>query len=179
MATQSLQNIPAKRCYTASGWLVYDKKVLLVRHKMLQIWLAPGGHVENNELPHHAAEREFFEETGLKVRAISAYPTLPSTSDAENLPLPFIYGLHWINRPGEKRARSNGEICEQHYSFGFFVEAAEPLDRIGSSADPDEGIEGLQWFTQKDLKTLDTRESIRSEAIYAIMHYPQTKVKKL
>ncbi len=146
---------------------------------MLQIWLAPGGHVEPNELPHNAAEREFHEETGLKVQAISAYPILSSTKDAENLPLPFIYNLHWINRPGENRARSNGDICEQHYSFGFFVKAIEPLNRIGSSADPDEGIEGLQWFTLKDLKTLDTRESIRDEATYAITHYPQTKVIKL
>lgn len=134
--------------------------------------------MEENELPHRAAEREFFEETGLKVRAISVSPILPSTSDTENLPLPFIYGLHWINHPGEKRARANGEICEQHYSFGFFVEAMESLDRIGNSADPDEGIEGLRWFTLKDLKTLDTRENIRQEAEYAILHYPHIKGKK-
>lgn len=134
--------------------------------------------MEKNELPHHAAEREFFEETGLHVRAISAFPILPQTQHAENLPLPFSYSLHWINRPGEKKARNNGEICEQHYSFGFFVEAAEPLDRIGSSADPDEGVEGLQWFTLKDLKTADTNENIKHEAEYAILHYPHTNGKK-
>lgn len=135
--------------------------------------------MENNELPHRAAEREFFEETGLKVRAISAFPILPQTQHTENLPLPFSYNLHWINRPGEKKARSNGEICEQHYSFGFFVEATEPLDRVGSSKDPDEGVEGLQWYALKDLKTLDTREIIRNEAVYAISHYPHTKAVKL
>lgn len=178
MTMPSLQDTPAKRCYTTSGWLVHDKKVLLVRHKMLQTWLAPGGHVEVNELPHRAAEREFFEETGLKVRAIAAFPILPSTPYEENLPLPFSYSLHWINHPGEKKARKNGEICEQHYSFGFFVEATESLDRIGSSADPDEGIEGLQWFTLTDLKTADTRENIKHEAIYAILHYPHIKVNK-
>ena len=171
-ATKSLQNILAKRCFTVSGWLVHDKRILLVRHKMLQTWLAPGGHVEKNELPHRAVEREFFEETGLKVRAISAYPMLPSDQYAENLPLPFSYNLHWINHPGEKKARTNGDICEQHYSFGFLVEATEPLDRIGSSEDPDEGIEGLQWFTLKDLKITDIHENIRREATYAIWHYP-------
>jgi len=135
--------------------------------------------VEQNELPHRAAEREFFEETGLKVRAISAYPMPPSDQYAENLPLPFSYSLHWINRLGEKKARTNGDICEQHYSFGFFVEAAEPLDRIGSSKDPDEGVEGLQWFTLKDLKTADIHENIKHEAVYAILYYPHTKAVKL
>lgn len=33
------------------------------------IWLNPGGHIESGELPHEAAEREFYEETGVFVEA--------------------------------------------------------------------------------------------------------------
>lgn len=32
----------------------------------------PGGHLERNEMPHEAAARELFEETGLKVRSMKA-----------------------------------------------------------------------------------------------------------
>jgi 8-oxo-dGTP pyrophosphatase MutT (NUDIX family) len=170
--TTKLQDTPAKRCLTVNAWLVHHNKVLLIRHKLLQLWLAPGGHVEQNELPHQAAEREFFEETGLKVRVISAFPVLPSLSGTENLPLPFLNNLHWINRPGEHKKRRNGDVCEQHYAFGFFVEALESLDRIGRAADPDEGIEAVRWFTLSELKKADTHDIIRQEASYAIKHHP-------
>lgn len=65
-----------KLCYTAGGMLIHRNKVLLVKHKKLGVWLNPGGHIDENELPHQAAEREFFEETGVKVRAIDAIDIL-------------------------------------------------------------------------------------------------------
>ena len=49
-------------CFGSSGFLVNDGKVLLIKHKKLGIWLAPGGHIDGNELPEKAAEREFWEE---------------------------------------------------------------------------------------------------------------------
>ena len=66
---------------TASGFLVHNGKVLLIKHKKLGYWLAPGGHVEEDELPHEAAEREVWEETGLKVKAVSAGTLLQSSRD--------------------------------------------------------------------------------------------------
>jgi 8-oxo-dGTP pyrophosphatase MutT (NUDIX family) len=46
---------------------VHDGKVLLVHNKKLGLWLAPGGHLEQNELPHEAVKREVREETGLEI----------------------------------------------------------------------------------------------------------------
>jgi len=43
--------------------LVEDGRVLLIRHERLGVWLYPGGHVEPNETPREAAEREFREES--------------------------------------------------------------------------------------------------------------------
>ena len=40
--------------------------ILLVKHKGLGVWLPPGGHVEEGELPHIAALRETFEETHMQ-----------------------------------------------------------------------------------------------------------------
>ena len=61
MTMAKLSEYKGKRCLTASGWLIYNDKVLFVKHALLGIWLSPGGHVEEHELPHLAAEREFFE----------------------------------------------------------------------------------------------------------------------
>lgn len=163
-----LQDMTVDRCLTAAGFLVHENKILLIKHTMLGIWLAPGGHVEPNELPHQAAEREFFEETGVKVRAITAFPTLPSL-ESENLPLPFGYNLHWINKPGEKKARSNGKICGQHYVFTYFV---EPVGALKLS-DADDGIDAIQWFTREEVKKIETREGLRQEMIYVLDHYPK------
>ncbi|MCA9372860.1 NUDIX domain-containing protein, partial [Candidatus Woesebacteria bacterium] len=56
----------AKLCYTAAGQVFHDGKLLLVKHRKLGFWLAPGGHLDPEELPHLGAEREVFEETGIR-----------------------------------------------------------------------------------------------------------------
>ncbi|MBS3061670.1 MAG: NUDIX domain-containing protein [Candidatus Diapherotrites archaeon] len=56
------------RTFSASAYVVHDQKVLLVRNKKLDLWLAPGGHLLPNELPHIGAKREVKEETGLDIR---------------------------------------------------------------------------------------------------------------
>lgn len=52
---------------TASSWILSDdlKSVLLINHKKYNIWVAPGGHVDEGELPCEAAVREAAEEVGL------------------------------------------------------------------------------------------------------------------
>jgi len=53
-----------KKCIVASGVLVRDGKVLLVKHPKLGVYIYLGGHVEEGETPIEAVEREFREETG-------------------------------------------------------------------------------------------------------------------
>jgi 8-oxo-dGTP pyrophosphatase MutT (NUDIX family)/GNAT superfamily N-acetyltransferase len=54
---------------TASAIVVGELGVVLHRHKRLNIWLQPGGHIDANETPWDAAAREALEETGLPVAA--------------------------------------------------------------------------------------------------------------
>ncbi len=55
------------RHFTVAVFVVHEKKVLLLRHRKLNMWLPPGGHIEKNELPDDAAVREVKEETGLDI----------------------------------------------------------------------------------------------------------------
>jgi 8-oxo-dGTP pyrophosphatase MutT (NUDIX family) len=53
---------------TGSAWIVNQSrdKVLLVHHATLDKWLQPGGHADGDENVLRVAEREAFEETGLR-----------------------------------------------------------------------------------------------------------------
>ncbi len=59
-----------ERHFTVAVFVVWEGKVLLHRHRTLGMWLPPGGHIEENELPDEAAVREVLEETGLGVRLV-------------------------------------------------------------------------------------------------------------
>jgi 8-oxo-dGTP pyrophosphatase MutT (NUDIX family)/GNAT superfamily N-acetyltransferase len=57
---------------TASALLVADdrRRVVLHLHKRMNMWLQPGGHIDEGELPWAAALREAQEETGLPVQLV-------------------------------------------------------------------------------------------------------------
>ena len=48
----------------------WEGKILLHFHRKLGMWLPPGGHIEQGELPDNAAVREVLEETGLEVELV-------------------------------------------------------------------------------------------------------------
>lgn len=56
-----------KKHFTATGYTINKNrtKMLLIHHKGLNKWLPPGGHIEDDEVPHEAAIREVYEETGV------------------------------------------------------------------------------------------------------------------
>lgn len=170
---QDLISFKAKICITASAWLVHEQKVLLVHHKKLDIWLAPGGHVDENELPHQAAEREMWEETGLKVKALHNTPL--RCNDSLIVPNPIYSDLHWVCQENYQ-VRTKGadpEIvpvgwrekgCEQHICFAYLVEATGSLDFRQNV----EETLGIGWFGIDDLPDLKTTEGIRNEARYVL-----------
>ncbi len=157
-----LSDVQTKRCHTVNAWTLHKGKTLLVKHKKLGIWLAPGGHVEDNELPHQAAQREFFEETGVRVEVLSAQKNTFQATSSEYLPLPFYCNLHDVYKP-----RGNS-FCEQHYSWGYYVKV---VDESGFGKE-DDGILGVRWFTLEELKTVETTEDIREEGIAVFTQFP-------
>jgi 8-oxo-dGTP pyrophosphatase MutT (NUDIX family) len=69
------------RHFTATGFVVHDGSVALHFHRKLRLWLPPGGHIEANEDPVQAVQREIAEETGLAAQVVP-------TSTALGLPYP-------------------------------------------------------------------------------------------
>lgn len=53
---------------TASAFVISSRGIILHCHRRLNIWVQPGGHVDEGESPEVAAIRETFEETGLDTR---------------------------------------------------------------------------------------------------------------
>jgi 8-oxo-dGTP pyrophosphatase MutT (NUDIX family) len=60
----------AGRHFTVAVFVVWEGRVLLHRHHKLGMWLPPGGHIEEDELPDEAAVREVWEETGVRVELV-------------------------------------------------------------------------------------------------------------
>jgi len=169
-----LQKFSAKLCYTASGILIVNDKVLLIKHKKLGFWLNPGGHIEKDELPHKAAEREFYEETGIRVRTINLTKIL-DPNQSEYIPSPILTNLHWINKKSyDKRIASDNKTerirtkkwpkgCEQHLVYIFLV---EPVGDLKFKKNLEE-TDGIGWFSLKEIEKLETTENIRTEIKYA------------
>lgn len=58
---------------TASGLVIKNDKVLLIRHPFIGKYFQPGGHIDENETPLEAAIREVYEETGWKCSPYRAH----------------------------------------------------------------------------------------------------------
>jgi ADP-ribose pyrophosphatase YjhB (NUDIX family) len=56
--------------FVTTAYLVNKSKVALVRHKLRNVWLGFGGHIEKNEGILEALEREIKEESGISSYAL-------------------------------------------------------------------------------------------------------------
>lgn len=170
-------------CFTASAFLIHQQQVLLIKHKKLQMWLGPGGHIDQDELPHVAAAREFLEETGLSVAIVSALPFLRSpleeTATASSVattdvfhPVPLAVNEHWVcqeNFLSRQAASETGALyqptklwskgCERHLNFTYLARLDGPLEIKPAPGESQE----VRFFSQQEL--VNTREIALAPAI--------------
>ena len=112
---------------TASALVVSSRGVILHRHRSLNIWVQPGGHVDPGEEPAAAALRETAEETGLAARHLDA--TRPYHVDVHPGPRGHThYDLQYLlAAPPEDPAPAPGEAPEVYwFDFAAAKQRCEP-----------------------------------------------------
>jgi 8-oxo-dGTP pyrophosphatase MutT (NUDIX family) len=142
-----------------SAFVVHQHRVLLVHHRKLGLWLAPGGHVEKHEDPDQALFRELKEETGLgredlsPLTVVHVHPRAlkfqqamqedcgPGNHNRRQLLTPWLVEVHdFPPLPGHRhaamvyllRARRDDVVLEaDHHAIGWFDGPA--LDRLEPS----------------------------------------------
>lgn len=105
---------------TASAFVISSRGVILHRHRILGIWVQPGGHINEGESPEEAALRETLEETGLYVRHLDP-------------PRLFHVDVH----PGPRG--------HTHYDLRYVL-LSDPLDPVPLENESPE----VYWFTFPD-----------------------------
>ncbi len=134
---------------SVTAHLVHGNKALLVFHKKLQMWLAPGGHVDANETADQAAVREVQEELGIPVRIVSAQPE-PARTDTRTLPVPFFCEVHDVGD-------------HQHWNLAYL---ALPLS-LPENHNAEE-LEQFRWFSPAELESAEIHPSVRARSLRAL-----------
>jgi len=130
------------RHFTVAVFVVWEGKVLLHRHRKLGMWLPPGGHIEEDELPDDAAVREVFEETGIRVELVGE--RREDVTDPVQLRRPAGVQLENIE-PGH-----------QHIDLIYFASPAGPAEIRDEFADEQAG-----WYGPEDWDEMGVNAEVR------------------
>lgn len=119
--------------FVVTFYIVYGRKVLLVNHRLLKKWVPAGGHIELDENPDQALEREIWEETGLDIE----WPEkTPRGEPSETIPL-YAPDYLDVHRFSEKH---------NHISLNYFLKAKSDAVRLAEKEHYD-----IRWFAEEDL----------------------------
>ena len=139
----------AQNFFAATG-LVFNNsgEILMIKHKKLGVWMPPGGHVEKDELPCEAVVREVFEETGVRVKVITAAKDAAPPVDhrCRELPLP----MEILSTDFE------GDGTHNIINFNYLC-IAESLELTLE----EKAVDDIGWFTIAEALELDTFEFVR------------------
>lgn len=135
--------------FTATAYIVSkfnnEFKVLLHKHKKLNIWIGIGGHVEKDENPVETVLREVKEETNLHIKLIFE-KTLLKTKDVKELITPQTI-------IEEKIPPYQSEPAHFHIDHIYFAFCKNPQN-IKISED-------YGWFSSNQLTKLGLEKEVR------------------
>lgn len=133
----SLLPLPSIRHLTATGFLVWEDRVLLHWHRKNQLWLPFGGHIEENEDPVQTVLREIEEESGIAAELIVHTAVFPF-DEPRQLPPPVTILL--------ERA-SDGEVWHEHIDLIYFCRPRAGITGLALDREPT-----LRWLGKEELE---------------------------
>lgn len=143
---------------TASGVLLNAKRdsALLIYHNFLEIWLQPGGHMDQGEHPTRGAIREFVEETGIAQVKLNRWHKIN--------PIPIDVDTHAIP---PNPSKLEGE--HYHHDFQYLLEIKaknkKEAGQILSVLKLDESeVSGYKWVPLNELRDGDYDPRLRRVA---------------
>jgi ADP-ribose pyrophosphatase YjhB (NUDIX family) len=140
------------RDFTVAVFVIHDDRVLLHRHRKLDLWLPPGGHIEQNELPDEAALREVEEESGLIVELVGPRGVeIDEPGAPQQLVRPEGIQLENIG-PGHQH-------IDLIYFARFVASTPDSLPEVS---------EGMRWLTEEEFATIDLTNEVATWARKAL-----------
>ena len=129
----------------------------MVFHRKLNVWLPPGGHIEENELPDDAVIREILEETGIRVKIESLKQdiNISNKDSCMELERPFIILLEDIEGNGKHNHIDMIYICSA-LNDEFTLQKLEVSD--------------IGWFTLNEINELETFDNVKQTIKKAYEH---------
>ena len=147
-----------KNHFTATG-IVFNarREILMIRHNKLKVWLPPGGHIQDNELPDDAVLREIFEETGVMAEIVPNRKKLDlADSHCLELEVPFVILLEDIE----------GDGTHNHIDMVYICRAVTE-DLILQEGE----VHGIGWFSYDQAMKLKTFENVTKTITHAVDFY--------
>lgn len=143
---------------TGSAWIVNQDmtQVLLIMHGKYKIWVAPGGHVDHDEIPLEAAIRETEEEVGVMGRL-----TLATIFDVDVHKIPY----------SEKK----NEPEHWHADVRFLMHGDNNIITDLNLEECDD----VQWFDIDSLAINSESNNLKRMAIKTIKHREAAKNLKI
>ena len=148
----------ADKHFTATGFLVRNGTVLLLKHRKLGMWLPFGGHIDPGEDPIEALHREAREETGFEIEIVGEQLEIAEDS-VTALPRPETILLERI------------EPQHFHIDLIYFVRPVAGTERLA----PDEHSE-MRWCDKEALGDPVITSDVRILGIRAIERMETTNV---
>ncbi|MGC8656650.1 MAG: NUDIX hydrolase [Thermoplasmata archaeon] len=155
-----------KRHFVSTAYPVYENKVLLIYHNKLKMWLPPGGHIEENELPHEAAIREVKEETGIDIIIPN---NIPDSYRGE----PTVTLLPMISHMQLEAITDNDKGLHQHIDIVYFAIALS--DKI--KLNPKEA-KMAKWMSENEIHASDIPLNVKFFSLKAISYINEIKYQK-
>lgn len=133
-----------------AGYTVHKGKVLLIHHRKSNLWLPPGGHIDENEVPNDALLREIKEELNLDIEIVDMGDVPRPTNVLRHLAPPFHVNVHMAGD-------------HKHCCFYYLCSVKEPTIKHNKLE-----VKDFMWFSPKDLDNELVPPDVKDIALKAL-----------